>query len=65
MPKVTLPLGFKGVVACLLRDSPSPPPIEAPAEIRQPDMLVAPTVTTMYAIGIVQDKATGLPTWTW
>ena len=28
--KVALPPGFKGVVACLLRDSPSLAPIEAP-----------------------------------
>ena len=28
--KVTPPPGFKGVVACLLRDSPFPAPIEAP-----------------------------------
>ena len=36
VPKVALPPGFKGVVVCLLRDSPSPAPIEAPPEPRQP-----------------------------
>ena len=58
MPKVALPPGFKGVVACLLRDSPLPAPIEAPPEIREPDMLMEPTVAMMYATCIVQDEAT-------
>ena len=46
MPKVTPPLGFKGVVACLLRESPSLAPIEATPKVRQPAMLVEPMVTT-------------------
>ena len=60
MPKVALPLGFKGVAACLLRDSPSPAPVEASPEIRQPDMLMEAMVTMMYATQLVQDKATGV-----
>ena len=45
-------------MACLLRDSPSLAPVEAPPEIRQPDMLMEPMVTMMYATCIVQDQAT-------
>ena len=60
MPKVMPPLGFKGVVACLLRESPSLAPVEATPKVRQPAMLVEPTVMTMYATGIVQDEVTGV-----
>ena len=60
VPKVSLPPGFKGDAACLLRDSPSPAPIDTPPEVRQPDMLTKPTVTMMYATCIVQDEATGV-----
>ena len=60
MPKVMPPLGFKGVVACLLRESPSLAPIGATPEVMQPAMLVEPTVMTMYATCIVQDKVTGV-----
>ena len=54
-----LPPGFKGVAACLLRNSPSLAPIEA-LETRQLDTLMGPTVTMMYATHIVQYKATGI-----
>ena len=60
MPKVIPTPGFKGVVVCLLRHSSSLAPIEVHPEIRQPDVLVEPTVTMMYATCIVQDKATGV-----
>ena len=60
MPKVTPSLGFKGVVAYLLRESPLPALIEATPKVRQPAMLVEPAVTTMYATCIVQDKVTGV-----
>ena len=58
LPKVTLPLSFKGIAACLLMDLHSLAPIKAPPEPRQPDTLVGPTVTTVYATQIVQDEAT-------
>ena len=60
VPKVALTPGFKAIAACLLRDSPLPAPIETSPEIRQPDMLMGPTVTMMYATHIVQDRATGV-----
>ena len=60
MPKVAPPMGFKGVVDCLLRESPLLALVEAPPEIRQPDMLMEPTVTTMYTTHIIQEKATGV-----
>ena len=60
MPKVTPPLGFKGVVACLMRESPSPALIETTPKVRQPVMLVEPAVTMMYATHIVQDEVTGV-----
>ena len=44
----------------MLRDLPSPAPIEAPPEIRQPDMSTEPMVTMMYATCIVQVEATGV-----
>ena len=59
MLKVALPPGFKGVVACLLRDSPLPALVEAPPEIKWPDMSTEPTVTMMYATCIVQNEANG------
>ena len=65
MPKVAPPWGFKGVAACLLRDSSSLAPIETPQEIRQPDMLTEPMVTMMYTTCLVQTRPVGLPTWTW
>ena len=57
-PEVAPCPGFKEVVACLMRDSPSLAPIEAPPETRPPDVMMGPRVTTMYATQIVQDKAT-------
>ena len=33
-------------------------PVQAPPEMGQPDMLMEPTVTTMYATHMVQDEAT-------
>ena len=60
MPKVMPPPGFKGVVACLLRESSLLALIEATPKVRQPAMLVEPTVMTMYATCIVQDEATGV-----
>ena len=35
-------------------------PIEAPPEVRQPAMLMEPTVKMMYATHIVQDEAMGV-----
>ena len=60
MSKVAPPPGFKGVVTCLLRESLSLALIEASPKIRQPDMLMEPTVTTMCATCIDQDEATGV-----
>ena len=60
MPKVAPPLGFKGVAACLLRESPLPALVEATPEIRQPHMLMEPTVMMMYTTRIVQVEATGV-----
>ena len=57
--EITLPLGFKVVSACLLRDSPLLAPIEPP-KTRQPDTLMGPTVATMYTTCMVQDEATGV-----
>ena len=60
VPKVAPPPGFKGVAACLLRESPLLALVEAPPEVRQPAMLMEPMVTMMYATHIVHDKATGV-----
>ena len=59
-PKVSLPLGFKEVAACLQRSSPPPAPTDTPPEARQPEMLMESTMMTMYATHIVQDEATGV-----
>ena len=59
-PELAPPPGFKEVAACLMRDSPSPAPIEALLETRPPNVMAGPTVTTMYATWIVQDEATGV-----
>ena len=60
MLNITLPPDFKGVAACLLRESPLLALIEATPEVRHPAMLVEPTVTMMYATHIVQDEVTGV-----
>ena len=60
IPKVALPPGFKGIAACLLKDSLSPAPIEALLEPRQPDTFMGPMVTTMCATQVIQDEATGV-----
>ena len=57
-PGVTPPPGFRGVEACLLRDSPSLATMEAPPEIRSPNIMVGPTVATLSATWIVQDEFT-------
>ena len=59
-PEVAPPPGFKEVVACLMRDSPTPAPTKAPPETRLPDVMMGPAVATMYATEIVQDEATGV-----
>ena len=59
-PGVATPPAFRGVVAYLLRDSPSLAPVEAPLEIKSGDVMVAPTVATLSATQIVQDEATGV-----
>ena len=59
-PEVASSPGFKEAVACLMRDSPSLAPIEAPLETRLPNVMVGPTVATMYATQIIQDEATGV-----
>ena len=60
MPKVTPPLGVKGVIACLLRESPPLAIIETTPEVRQLAMLAEHAVMTMYATCIVQDEVTGV-----
>ena len=47
IPKVALPLGLKGIAACLLRDSPFLGPTEASPEPRQPDAFMGPMVATV------------------
>ena len=59
-PEVAPPPGFKEFVACLVRDSLSPAPIEASPETRLPDAMTEPVVATMYATQIVQNEATGV-----
>ena len=59
-PEVAPPPGFKEVVACLIRDSPSLAPAEAPSETRPPDVMMGSAVTTIYTTQIVQDEATGV-----
>ena len=39
-PELAPPPDFKGVVACLMRDSPSPAPMKVPSETRPPDVMV-------------------------
>ena len=58
-PEVAPPPGFKKVAACLMRDSPSLAPIEAPLETRLPDVMAGPVVATMYSTRIVWEEATG------
>ena len=58
--RITPPPGFKGVTACLQRDSSSLVPAKTPLGIRQPDMVMEPTVAMMYATCIIQDEATGV-----
>ena len=60
MPKITLPLGFNRVTACLQRDSSLLAPIETPPKTRWPDILPEPMVTTMYATCLVWDEAIGV-----
>ena len=43
-----------------MRDPPSPAPTEAPLETRLPDVMVGPTVATLFTTQIVQDEATGV-----
>ena len=59
-PVVAWPPGFREVDACLMRDSSSLAPIEAPLETRLPDVMVGPAVATLSATWIVQDEATGV-----
>ena len=56
MPKVMSPPGFKGVVACLLRESPSLAIVETIPKVRQLAMLKEPMVMTMYATHRVQGQ---------
>ena len=59
-PGVAPPPGFMGVAACLLRDSTSPAPMEAPPETRPPDVMVGSLVATLSTTQIVLDEATGV-----
>ena len=56
-PVVAPPPGFREVAACLMRDPPSPAPIEAPLETRPPNVMVGPAVATLFTTQIVQDEA--------
>ena len=51
-PEVAPLPGFKEVATCLMRESPSPTPIDPP-ETRQPDVLMGPIVAMMYTTYIV------------
>ena len=57
-PGVAPPPGFREVVACLLRDSPSLAPVEAPLETRLPNVMMGSIVAALSATWIVQDEAT-------
>ena len=47
--RVAPPPGFREVADCLMRDPPSPAPIEASPETRLPNVMVGPMVATLSA----------------
>ena len=57
--KALLP-GFREIALFLTRDQPSAVVIEAPQELRPPDLLVGPTMAMLTATWISQDKVTGI-----
>ena len=58
--EIALPLGFKGVAACLWRD-PSPMATnKAPMEPMQLEMIAEPGVALMCTSCIIQDETTGI-----
>ena len=59
-PAKTLPPSFREIAQSLTRDQPLPVAIEAPQEVRPPDLMVGPTVATLLATQISQDKVTGI-----
>ena len=59
-PAIALPPGFKEIAQSLTRDQPSPVTTEAPQKVRLPDLLVGPTMVTLSAMLISQDKAIGI-----
>ena len=56
--EVTLPLGFKEVMACLQRDLSPVTTFEVPLHPMQLEATVTPAVAVMYTSCIVQDDAT-------
>ena len=58
--RVAPPPGFREVVTCLMRDPPSLALIEAPPEMRPPNVMAGPMVATLSTTWIVQDEATGV-----
>ena len=54
-PAKALPPGFREIVQSLTRDQPLPVTIEAPQEVRPPNLLVGPTMATLLATLISQD----------
>ena len=57
-PGVAPPSGFREVAVCHMRPPPSLAPTEAPLETRPPNVMAGPTVATLSATQILQDKAT-------
>ena len=59
LTKVLLP-GFREIAQSLTRDQPSPVIIEAPQELRPPNLLVGSAVVMLTATQISKDKAAGI-----
>ena len=57
-PAIVPPPGFKEIAQSLTRDQPSPVTIEAPQEVRPPNLLVGPTMAILSATQISQDEVT-------